>query len=170
MRAAVRSERSAPEVYAAGADELGLLDLESGAGLDAALEGVWAVYHLAPNVHPDEVAMAQRVTEAAAAAGVQRLLFHSVLHPDDASMPHHLRKAEAEERGPRAAVPVRRSCAPRPTTRTSSRGAGRRLASPTRWTRPSPTSTSMMSPRWPQRCSPRGSRGQGPTTWPAPRR
>jgi uncharacterized protein YbjT (DUF2867 family) len=83
-------------VYAAGASDLAVLDLESGAGLEAALEDVWAVYHLAPNVHPDEVGMATRVTAAAAAAGTQRLLFHSVLHPDDASMPHHLRKAEAE--------------------------------------------------------------------------
>ena len=28
--------------------------------------------------------------------GLERLVFHSVLHPDDARMPHHLRKAEAE--------------------------------------------------------------------------
>ena len=97
VRAAVRSPDSAQTVYAAGATELAVLDLASGAGLGAALEDVWAVYHLAPNVHPDEVGMATRVTAAAAATGVQRLLFHSVLHPDDASLPHHLRKATAEE-------------------------------------------------------------------------
>ena len=96
VRAAVRSPGSATTVYAAGASELAVLDLASGAGLEAALEGVWAVYHLAPNVHPDEVGMATRVTAAAATAGAQRLVFHSVLHPDDASMPHHRRKAEAE--------------------------------------------------------------------------
>ena len=37
-----------------------------------------------------------RVADAAAAAGPARLVFHSVLRPDDARMPHHLRKAEAE--------------------------------------------------------------------------
>jgi uncharacterized protein YbjT (DUF2867 family) len=95
--AAVRSPTSAPAVYAAGAGELAVLDLSAGAGLDAALEDVWAVYHLAPNVHPDEVGMARRVAEAAHRRGVQRLVFHSVLHPDDASMPHHLRKGQAEE-------------------------------------------------------------------------
>lgn len=97
VRAAVRSERAAESVYAAGAGELAALDLETGAGLERALENVWGVYHLAPNVHPDEVGMAERVTAAAEAAGARRLVFHSVLHPDDASMPHHLRKARAEE-------------------------------------------------------------------------
>ena len=55
-----------------------------------------AAYHLAPNMHPDEVGVAQRVADAALASGLPRLVFHSVLHPDDARMPHHLRKAEAE--------------------------------------------------------------------------
>lgn len=96
VRAAVRSERAAESVYAAGAGELAVLDLETSAGLERALENVWGVYHLAPNVHPDEVGMAERVTTSAAAAGAGRLVFHSVLHPDDASMPHHLRKAQAE--------------------------------------------------------------------------
>ncbi len=68
----------------------------TGQGLEAALSGASAAYHLAPNVHPDEVAMAARVAAAAVAAGLPRLVFHSVLHPDDARMPHHLRKAEAE--------------------------------------------------------------------------
>lgn len=97
VRAAVRSPDSASTVYAAGASELAVLDPETGAGLERALEGVWGVYHLAPNVHPDEVGMAERVTAAAVAAGAGRLVFHSVLNPDDASMPHHLRKARAEE-------------------------------------------------------------------------
>lgn len=96
VRAAVRSPDSGPRAYAAGARSISVVDLESGDGLEEAVEGVDAVYHLAPNVHPDEVGIAERVGSAAARAGVQRFGFHSVLHPDDASMPHHLRKAEAE--------------------------------------------------------------------------
>ena len=72
------------------------LDLDDGAGLGAALRDVDAVYHLAPNVHPGEVGMAHRVAEAAGSSGVRRVVFHSVLHPNDPRMPHHLRKAEAE--------------------------------------------------------------------------
>ena len=96
VRAAVRSPDSSPRAYAAGARSISVVDLESGAGLEEAVDGVDAVYHLAPNVHPDEVGIAERVGTAVADAGVQRFAFHSVLHPDDASMPHHLRKAEAE--------------------------------------------------------------------------
>ena len=73
------------------------VDLVTGRGLDEALDGVRAVYHLAPNVHPDEVGIARRVVAAAGRAGVERLVFHSVLHPHDSAMPHHLRKADAEE-------------------------------------------------------------------------
>ncbi len=47
-------------------------------------------------MHPDEVGIAERVATAAARVGLERLVFHSVLHPDDARMPHHVRKAEAE--------------------------------------------------------------------------
>lgn len=97
VRAAVHSPASTETVYAAGASEVAVLDLVTGAGLDEAVSGAWGVYHLAPNVHPGEVDMARLVVDAAARHGVQRLVFHSVLHPDDASMPHHLRKAQAEE-------------------------------------------------------------------------
>lgn len=72
------------------------VDLLTGTGLEAALDGVRAAYQLAPNVHPEEVAMARRVARAAAATGLPHLVFHSVLHPDDARMPHHVRKSEAE--------------------------------------------------------------------------
>lgn len=97
VRAAARSESGAMRSYAAELVSPVIVDLATGRGLDAAMAGVGAVYHLAPNVHPDEVGMAQRVARSASAAGVSRFVFHSVLHPDDPSMPHHLRKAEAEE-------------------------------------------------------------------------
>ena len=97
VRAAVRGPASYDVVRAAGAVEQVVIDLESGAGLDQAMAGVGAVYHLAPNVHPDEIGIAARVVAAAEAALVPRLVFHSVLHPHDAAMPHHLRKADAEQ-------------------------------------------------------------------------
>jgi uncharacterized protein YbjT (DUF2867 family) len=93
VRAAVRPGREA--AAPAGGTPV-VLDLVSGQGLAAALDGARAAYHLAPNVHPDEVGIARRLADAAVAAGLPRVVFHSVLHPDDARMPHHLRKAEAE--------------------------------------------------------------------------
>jgi hypothetical protein len=55
-----------------------------------------AAYHLAPKVHPDEVGIARRLGIAASAVGLPSFVFHSVLHPDDQRLPHHLREAEAE--------------------------------------------------------------------------
>jgi uncharacterized protein YbjT (DUF2867 family) len=94
--AAVRSPDSAATARSAGARSCAVVDLVTGSGLEAAVAQVDAVYHLAPNVHPDEVAIARRVASAARDAGVARFAFHSVLHPDDASMPHHVRKGLAE--------------------------------------------------------------------------
>ena len=93
VRAGVRAGRepAAP----AGTTPVGV-DLATGQGLAAALDGVAAAYHLAPNMHPDEVGIAARVATAAGEAGLERLVFHSVLHPHDVRMPHHLRKADAE--------------------------------------------------------------------------
>lgn len=98
VRAAIRPGSSRGEVCrAVGADEVAEVDLATGAGLEAAMAGVDLVYHLAPNVDPREVPMAVAVARAAADAGVRRLAFHSVLHPDDATMPHHRRKHLAEQ-------------------------------------------------------------------------
>lgn len=93
VRAAVRAGR---EDAAPPGTEPVVVDLETGLGLEAALTGAQAAYHLAPNVHPDEVGIAERVAGAAASVGLPRLVFHSVLHPDDTRMPHHVRKGEAE--------------------------------------------------------------------------
>lgn len=93
VRAAVRAGR---EPAAPPGTTPVVVDLAAGQGLVAALDGVRAAYHLAPNMRPDEVAIAERVASAAADVGLERLVFHSVLHPDDARMPHHLRKADAE--------------------------------------------------------------------------
>ncbi len=93
VRAAVRPGRESAAPAGSGPVAV---DLVTGDGLEPALEGVRAAYHLAPNMHPDEVGIARRVAAAAVATGVPRLVFHSVLHPDDPRMPHHLRKAEAE--------------------------------------------------------------------------
>jgi len=95
VRAAVRPA-STTSPYAAELASPVTVDLATGLGLHEAMAGVDAVYHLAPNVHPEEVGIAARVVEAAGAADVSRFVFHSVLHPDDRAMPHHVRKAEAE--------------------------------------------------------------------------
>lgn len=73
------------------------VDLLSPSSVRAAVEGLAAVYHLAPNVHPDEELIGRTVVDAALAAGVARLVFHSVLHPQVSAMPHHRAKLRVEE-------------------------------------------------------------------------
>jgi NAD(P)H dehydrogenase (quinone) len=67
------------------------------ATMDGATRGVRAVYHICPNMSPDEVAIGRVVTRAARAAGVERFVFHSVLHPQTEEMPHHWQKLRVEE-------------------------------------------------------------------------
>ncbi len=61
------------------------------------MRGASAVYHICPNVSPHEVDYARAVVAAAKAAGVRRLVYHSVLHPQIEAMPHHWEKMRAEE-------------------------------------------------------------------------
>ncbi len=72
-----------------------LADLD---GLTVALRDVRAVYHLAPNLHPDEEGIGARIIEAATRAGAVRLVYHSVLHPQLPAMPHHAAKLAVETR------------------------------------------------------------------------
>ena len=73
------------------------VDLATGEGLGVALAGVEAVYVIAPNVNAREVEMVRHIADAAVAVGIPRVVYHSVMHPDDTAMPHHLRKHEAEK-------------------------------------------------------------------------
>lgn len=76
--------------------ELVQVDTVTGAGLDDAVTGVRAIHHSAPNLTVDEVPMLARTIACARRAGVDRVVFHSVMHPYAPAMAHHLRKAEAE--------------------------------------------------------------------------
>ncbi|MDX1501089.1 MAG: NmrA family NAD(P)-binding protein [Thermoanaerobaculia bacterium] len=95
-RAMVRGPRRRDGVRTLAAEvcEGDLLDPRAVA---AAVAGAEAIYHICPNVHPDEVAIGRGVIAAARTAGVGRLVFHSVLHPRIEAMPHHWAKLRVEE-------------------------------------------------------------------------
>jgi NAD(P)H dehydrogenase (quinone) len=65
--------------------------------LRAACRNVAAIYHICPNLHGAEVAMAEMLLRAMAEEGVRRIVYHSVLHPQVEAMPHHWRKMRVEE-------------------------------------------------------------------------
>ena len=85
------------EVEALGAKEVIVGDLHDTAILRRAIQGVDSVYHICPNMHPDEITIAREIIDAAAAIGVTQFVYHSVLHPQIEAMPHHWKKMRVEE-------------------------------------------------------------------------
>jgi uncharacterized protein YbjT (DUF2867 family) len=67
------------------------------ATMDEAVRATRAVYHICPNMSPDETAIGQLALDAARAAGVEHFVYHSVLHPQTEAMPHHWQKLRVEE-------------------------------------------------------------------------
>lgn len=61
------------------------------------LPGCTAAYLIAPNLHPDEPAYVAAALAALTAAGVRRVVYHSVASPYLPAMPHHLGKAVSED-------------------------------------------------------------------------
>ena len=97
VRALVRRKERAAAMMAMGAQEAVVGDMHDEEALRKAMEGAQAVYHICPNVSPDEVAIGRAAISAALAADVQHFVFHSVLHPQAEAMPHHWSKLRVEE-------------------------------------------------------------------------
>lgn len=71
-------------------------DLRDPATLLDACDGADVLYHLAPNMSPDEELIGAHAI-AAARTHRLRLVYHSVLAPGIQAMPHHWRKLRVEE-------------------------------------------------------------------------
>ena len=97
VRALIRSPEHADTLMALGAAEVALGSFTDPAALARAAAGAQAIYHICPNVSPEEVAYARAVVAAAKAQGVTRFVYHSVLHPQIEAMPHHWAKLRTEE-------------------------------------------------------------------------
>lgn len=91
-RAVVRTLRAVP-----GADEVVTADLRDPAAWPRVLDGAAALYVIWPNFDPEEPAVVPRLVAAARAAGVPRVVYHSVLRPQARTMPHHAAKDSVEE-------------------------------------------------------------------------
>lgn len=92
-----RSEQIQP-VAELGAKDVLVGDMRDLDTLRRAMQGVHSVYHICPNVNPDEVTIGQKIIGVAAAAGITHFVYHSVLHPQVEAMPHHWKKMQVEDR------------------------------------------------------------------------
>ena len=96
VRAVVGGSREYPELTALAADVVPA-DLRDVASLRPVLDGAEALYLIWPNFDPDETAGATALLAAARAAGVPRVVYHSVLRPQARAIPHHAAKDRVEE-------------------------------------------------------------------------
>ncbi len=97
VRALVRRPEQVRPVKELGVQEVVTGDLGDPAAVEQAVRGSRAIYHICPNMHPDEAAIGQVIIAAARSAGVQHFVYHSVLHPQAEAMPHHWLKMRVEE-------------------------------------------------------------------------
>jgi uncharacterized protein YbjT (DUF2867 family) len=98
VRALARHEAQADSLQKIGAAEVtvaDMLDLES---MKRAYANVSAVYHIPPNIHPQEELIGEIAIKLSKQHGVEHFIYHSVLRPYIRAMPHHINKARVEER------------------------------------------------------------------------
>jgi uncharacterized protein YbjT (DUF2867 family) len=97
VRAVVHRPDQVQTALELGAKEVESGDLQDERFLRKVFRGGQAVYHICPNVHPEEISIGQGVIHAARSAGIEHFVYHSVLHPQIEAMPHHWKKLRVEE-------------------------------------------------------------------------
>jgi NAD(P)H dehydrogenase (quinone) len=97
VRALAHRSDQVARLQALGVDDVPVGDMLDPDSVVRAVQGVRAIYHIAPNVSPDEVIIGKTVISAAQSAKVEHLVFHSVLYPQIEAMPHHWQKLRVEE-------------------------------------------------------------------------
>jgi uncharacterized protein YbjT (DUF2867 family) len=97
VRALVRRPAQGQLLIDLGARDIVSGDMRVPADMEQAASGVRAIYHICPNMSPDELLIGQIGLEAARSAGVEHFVYHSVLHPQTEKMPHHWQKLRVEE-------------------------------------------------------------------------
>ncbi len=80
-------------------------DLEDSCLWRDACCGIDALYLICPNMYARELQVGKLALQAAQQAGVERLVYHSVLHPQTEEMPHHWQKLRVEEEIFRSGLP-----------------------------------------------------------------
>lgn len=98
VRAFARRGQQVSALKALGADQVLTGDLRDEAAIRDGMQDVRAVYHICPNMNPEEELIGELMIGAARDARMERFVYHSVLHPQAGKMPHHWAKLRVEER------------------------------------------------------------------------
>lgn len=97
VRALVHRPEQVPLVTSLGVQDAVIGAMRNLHDMERASDRIRVVYHICPNVSPDEESIGQTVIAAAQSARVEHFVFHSVLHPQTEGMPHHWKKLRVEE-------------------------------------------------------------------------
>jgi NAD(P)H dehydrogenase (quinone) len=97
VRALVRRDEQIQVVKSLGAKEATVGDMRDATTLTRSMKGAHAIYHICPNVSPDEIAIGKAAITAARETGIKQFVFHSVMHPQTETMRHHWNKLRVEE-------------------------------------------------------------------------
>jgi uncharacterized protein YbjT (DUF2867 family) len=97
VRALVYRDEQGEVVKTHGAQEAVVGDMRDRSVLAHAVQGVRKLYHICPNISPDEVTIGEILIDVAGSAEIEIFCYHSVLHPQTRSMPHHWLKLQVEE-------------------------------------------------------------------------
>jgi uncharacterized protein YbjT (DUF2867 family) len=97
VRAFIRRPEQADALREIGAHDVVIGDLADASALAAAADGCVRTVHIGPPMHPDEVAITDAALAAARAAGHERFVYYSVMHPFRRDVRHHALKLDATE-------------------------------------------------------------------------
>lgn len=97
VRAFVYREEYVHGVQALGAEKVMVGDIRDEAAVRSAVKNARAVYHVCPNMSPDELTIGELIIKESRSAGVEHFVYHSVLHPQTEKMAHHWQKLRVEE-------------------------------------------------------------------------
>ena len=95
--ALVHHEGQVNRVESLGAERVVVGDLRDEAVVQSALRGIRALYHICPNMSPDEYEIGKLLIHAARENHIEHFVYHSVLHPQAEKMNHHWQKLRVEE-------------------------------------------------------------------------
>ena len=105
VKALVFRSEQIRQAEALGAKEVVVGDMRDSDFVQTVMQDVHSVYHICPNIHPEEISIGQIVIDAAALVGITHFVYHSVLHPQIEAMPHHWKKMRVEERLSESGLP-----------------------------------------------------------------
>jgi uncharacterized protein YbjT (DUF2867 family) len=88
----IRRQEQVSLVKSLGAERVVVGDLHDQAALHSAFENARSVYHICPNMSPDEIFIGKLVIQEARRAEIKHFVYHSVLHPQTEKMNHHWQK------------------------------------------------------------------------------